>query len=47
MNTPLLQGMLQEGGHYGRWACMVEGQYPCRDVISGRVDLHMTESKIF
>ena len=34
----------EKGGHCGRWACMVQKWFHCRDVISGQVDLHMTVS---
>jgi len=33
----------EKGGHYGRQACMIWRWFHHRDVISGWVDLHMTE----
>ena len=29
-------------GHCGRQACMIWRWFHCRDIISGQVDLHMT-----
>ena len=33
----------EKGGCHGRWACMVRKWFHCGDVISGQVDLHMTQ----
>ena len=32
----------KKGSHCGRWACIVQRWFHCGDVISGQVDLHMT-----
>jgi len=32
----------KKGGYYGRWACMIWRWFHHRDVISRRVNLHMT-----
>ena len=32
----------EKGGHCGRQACMIWRWFHCRDIISGQVDLHMT-----
>ena len=36
----------EKGGCYGRWACIIWNLYHCRDVITRRVDLHMTNEQI-
>ena len=33
----------EKGGHYRRWACMFWRWHHCGNVVSGRVDLYMTE----
>jgi len=33
----------EKGGHCRRWACMVQRLFYHRDIVSGQVDLYMTE----
>jgi len=33
----------EKGGRRGRWACMVQRWFHCRDVVSEQVDLYMTQ----
>ena len=35
----------EKDGHHGRWACMIQRWFHCGDIVSGQVDLYMTNKE--